>query len=547
MTRSQTRLLGLMLALPLLVLFSALLYMQGMARLEGSPRDLWSAIEFTAETLTTTGYGADASWSHPLMVVFVVTLQFIGVFFVFLIFPIYLVPFLEERFEERLPRKARPDLRNHVIVYRYGPAVEMLLDQLARQSMPILVVETDEPLVRSLVEREIPAVFSRGGDDVLRICNLEHGRALIANARDEENAAFILRARQLGFSGDVYALVEEPVHRRPMELAGANYVYTPRHILAAALAARASDRISPRISGIQQLGDRLQLRELRIHPGSELAGRRLVETGIGARTGVTVIGQWVGGRLLTQPHAETRLEPRSILIVVGSPEGLTRLATMVQGATPLRREGPFVVAGFGEVGQKVHQLLTDAGEEVRSIDRVAHPGVDQVGNVLDPSVLEQAGIDRAQAVVLALDSDDSTLFATVIARDLSAEVPLIARVNEASNVENIHRAGADFALSISQVSGQMLSHRLLGQESLTVDTQLRVLKVAGESLQGRHPSDLAIRQRTLCSVVAVERGKELLVEIDPGFEFEATDSIYVCGSDAGLRTFLEQYPAEPRG
>ena len=65
--------------------------------------------------------------------------------------------------------------------------------------------------------------------------------------------------------------------------------------------------------------------------------------------------------------------------------------------------------------------------------------------------------------MLALNSDDATLFATVIARDTVPDVPVIARVNHARNVENIHRAGADFALSICDVSGEMLSARLLGR------------------------------------------------------------------------------------
>ena len=104
------------------------------------------------------------------------------------------------------------------------------------------------------------------------------------------------------------------------------------------------------------------------------------------------------------------------------------------------------MAGFGEVGRKVHELLTDVGEEVRVIERQAVPGVDVVGDVLDTSVLRKAGIESARSLVLALDSDDATLFATVIARDLADDVSIIARVNHGRNVDNIHRAGADYAL-----------------------------------------------------------------------------------------------------
>ena len=84
----------------------------------------------------------------------------------------------------------------------------------------------------------------------LEKARLHRARALVANGTDDENAAIILAARQLGFAGDVVALVEEPYHRKPMMLAGATAVYTPRHILGAALAARA--RFDGRIRGRQR-------------------------------------------------------------------------------------------------------------------------------------------------------------------------------------------------------------------------------------------------------------------------------------------------------
>src|SRR4029077_9851030 len=110
-----------------------------------------------------------------------------------------------------------------------------------------------------------------------------------------------------------------------------------------------------------------------------------------------------------------------------------------------------------------------------------------VGDVLDARLLESAGVRHAQAVILALDTDSATLFAAVILKDLVPEVPIIARVNQAENVERIHRAGAWFALSISQVSGQMLAQKLLGQEPVAVDPQLKVLKVSPDGFAGKRP------------------------------------------------------------
>jgi len=87
MQRSTRRLVALAVGLLAFVIGSALLYQAGMAALEGKSRSFWDAIEWAAETLSTTGYGYDSHWSHPAMVVLVVAVQFVGVFLFFLIVP----------------------------------------------------------------------------------------------------------------------------------------------------------------------------------------------------------------------------------------------------------------------------------------------------------------------------------------------------------------------------------------------------------------------------------------------------------------------------
>jgi Trk K+ transport system NAD-binding subunit len=536
---TQRRLLVLLCAIAVLLIGSALLYQAGMQGLEGRPRDFWSSLMWAGETLTTTGYGHDEFWNHPAMVIFVLAVQFAGVFLVFLIVPIVLLPFLEERFEVRLPRKATR-VGDHIVIYRYGPAVETLLDQLEQKGVPYALVEEDESVARTLVERGRTVVYCPEETDPLPCVALDRARALVANGSDEENAGFLLSARQEGFTGEILAIAEDPFHRAPLALAGATAVYTPRHILAAALAAHASDRISPRISGVQQLGRKLQICEVRVHEDSPLAGQTLRDARIGERTGVTVIGQWVGGQLQSAPTANMRIEPRGILVAVGSEESVDRLENIAEGASRLPRTGPFVIAGLGEVGGKVYELLNDAGEPIIGLDRRERPGATLIGNVLDRDILLQANLPDARAFILALDTDDATLFATVIAKDMAPDVPVIARVSHARNVLRIHRAGADFALSLGHVSGQLLARRLLREEAVTIDVTLKVLKTSSAGLEGQHPAEMSIRERTGCSVVAVERGDEVVVEFAPDFRFVDSDQIYICGSNAAVRRFQER-------
>ncbi len=545
MKRSQKRLVVLILSLFAVLIIATLLYMLGMSQLEGKPRTFWRSLAWAAETLSTTGYGADEIWDHPLMVILVVLVQFLGVFLVFLIFPVYLLPFLEERFETRLPGDCN-DARDHVLIFRNGPAISSLIEELKVAGVTPIIIEEDEAEARRVQESGTRVVFGDLDGRVMQRVGLTNARALILNSSDHRNAAATITARQLGYTGNVLALVESPMHRQPTILAGATAAYTPRHVLGAALAARASRKVSPTVGGIQNLGHKLQVSEARINPGSALAGKTLAEARIGLETGVTVIGQWVGGRLIAPPASNMRLEPGGILILVGSIENTEKFSDICSGTTAFRHDGRYIIAGNGEVGRKVAELLHDAGEETCLISRDDEPGVDIVGNVLDPELLERAGVKDAQAVILALSEDATTLFATVILKDLAPHVPVIARVNGPENVERIHSAGADFALSISQVTGQILARKLLGKHSVSLDQSLKVSMVSSPELTGKHPADLRIRSRTGCSVVAVERGQELLVHLNREFRFEADDSVYICGSEEATREFSTVFPGAAR-
>ena len=139
------------------------------------------------------------------------------------------------------------------------------------------------------------------------------------------------------------------------------------------------------------------------------------------------------------------------------------------------------------------------------------------------------------------------LFSTVIVKDLAPDVPVIARVNRAENVERIYAAGADFALSISQVSGQLLAWRLLGKESVAVDPELRVIKVSTRGLENHHPKQNDLREKTGCTIVAVERGEDLLVEFGADFKFRSGDAVYVCGSAEATQKFYQHFRRNKTG
>ena len=193
-----------------------------------------------------------------------------------------------------------------------------------------------------------------------------------------------------------------------------------------------------------------------------------------------------------------------------------------------------LIAGFGEVGRKVHELLTDVGEGVRVIERVAGKGVDHRANRLDPEVLVAGGLKEARVVVLALNTDDATLFACVMIRDAAPDVPVIAHVNHSGNIQNIYRAGADYALSISDVSGDMLYTRLLGQRADARGASLDHRRVPVRAAGGRTLRDSGIREHG-CSAVALRRNGTLSTSLTAETVLQAGDQVYICGTIEAFR------------
>lgn len=515
--------------------------MLGMTYLEDAPRGFWSSLEWAAETITTTGYGSDAKWQHPLMNIFVILVEILGMSLVVLVFPVYVLPYMEERFQSRLPRSL-PEMAGCVLIHRYGPAVDSLVDELTRVGIPFVVLEQDEQLARSLQERGFRVVLGRLEEEAHLMDGVERSRALIANADDHSNAIFIMMARERGFDGPLLALAENPLYRPPMEKIGASAVFTPAHVLAAALAARASIRISPRQEGLHVLGGHVGLVEFRIHQDSTLANQRLGDLHMRERHGVTMIGQWIGGFFELAAGPDTRIQPGAILVAVGAHANLAKFERV---ATPIKTGGHIVVAGFGAVGSKVVEMLRDAGEKTIVIDSEPDEGVDVVGDVLSHDTLERARVREASSVVIALSNDSLGVFATAVVRDYAPQLPLVARVNRAPNVSRLYQAGADFSLSLGQISGQILAHHLLHQDALLLEDRLKFARVGAGLLVGAHPWRAEVREKTGAAVVAVERGEEVWVEFDAEFRVRETDVLFVCGTTESLDRYREEFQAFP--
>lgn len=445
-------------------------------------------------------------------------------------------PLIDERYDGKL-RHELPGVEDTVVIYGYGAEVASLMEELDGRGIATLVIEEDEALARRLHARGVSVVQASIAEGDLDLRPLVKARALVANGDDEYNATLALSARELGFDGPIVALIDNPNRRAPLQLAGATAAFTPTHVLAAAVAVRASAQIGPRITGVQPLGNLLEVVEVRIHDASPLAQKTLAESGIHTQTGVHIVGQWAQGMLTSAPASDEPLQPGTILIGAGSPDSIKRLSEI---ARPIKKEGRIVVAGYGDVGSKLVEMLTDAGEDVCVIDSREIPNVDVVGDVLDSSVLERAGLTDARVVILAGENDSATLLAATVVRDFAPDIPIIACAALEENVNRLQQGGADFALSISQVAGQLLAHHILGK-MVSQQAHIKLVKHPAAQLAGHHPFESSIDESRQCRIVAVERDGEIIMDISPTFVLSANDDIYVCGTVDALNRFYDSF------
>jgi Kef-type K+ transport system membrane component KefB/Trk K+ transport system NAD-binding subunit len=446
-------------------------------------------------------------------------------------------PLLEEDTGRELLRSL-PDVEGAVVIYGYGPEVASLLEELDSRGQHVVLIEEDEEIAERLISHGHDVVLASLDDQDFDLRPLATAKAVVANGEDENNALLAVSVRELGFDGTFVALIDSPSRRSPLLLAGANAAFTPSHVLAAAVAARASTKIGPWITGVQPLAHMLELAEIRVHSRSPLMNRTIEEAGIDPAKGVHIVGRWAKDHLEAPPAPDEPVKQGTILVAVGSPEGIQRLSEIVQPITP---EGTIVVVGHGDVGRNLVDMLRGVGEPVRVIDENDRPGVDIVSDELDTDALTRAEAASARVVILACDNDSASVLAATVARDFAPSVPIIACAYSVENVARLQKAGADYALALGQVSGQLLAHHILG-EMVSQQSRLKLLRVDGNRIKGRLPVAGKIRDRTGCSVIAVEQEGSVIMEIPGDFDLGQRDVLYLCGTAGDFERFHDLYP-----
>ena len=134
----------------------------------------------------------------------------------------------------------------------------------------------------------------------------------------------------------------------------------------------------------------------------------------------------------------------------------------------------------------------------------------------------------------------TNIFLAIYCRKLSATVHIISRVNHDWNLEAIHRAGADFALSHGSLAVQMLTAMVREHDLIVLGegTELFVERTPPR-LCGKPLADSEIRATTGLNVVAIREGDRLSPNPLPTHVLSEGSELVMIGSAAQRLDFLD--------
>jgi voltage-gated potassium channel len=207
-----------------------------------------------------------------------------------------------------------------------------------------------------------------------------------------------------------------------------------------------------------------------------------------------------------------------------------------------------IVVGFGRVGRAVVKGVVNERRQCIVIDReraldvsISEVGVvGLIGDASEESTLREAGIERAEAIVVAAHDDATNLVVVLTARALNPKLRIVARVNDPAWYDRICRAGAHQALSPYESYGIALAASALDasvvgvQDLPTLGLRAEEFTVlAGSPVVGLSLADLAVAHPDVLVVgIRREQGITRWHEI-PG-PINVDDVIVILGAPSAM-------------
>ena len=506
-----------------------------------------TGLYWTLTVMSTLGFG-DITFQSDLGRSFSMLVLVSGIVMLLILLPFtfirfFYAPWLEAQVRLRAPRRAAEDVRDHVIICRYDEIARGLILRLDETSLPYYVIESDPAKAAELHGDGVSVVAGApDANATYEALRAPDARLVLANLGDAANTNITLTVREVAPSLPVVALAEDIDSVDVLELSGASQVLPLKQQLGEQLASRVAVG-TPQAHRIGRFED-LVFAEFPIH-ATTLPGRTIRDTRLRALTGLNIVAVWERGRLLPA-GPDTVLSDHSVPVIVGTEEQLTELDALF--VIYPYNEDPVLVIGGGKVGCATARALRERGIAVTILDQGLSPDpqlaqvADRVvvGDAANLQVVTDAGIAKAPSVVLTTNDDATNIFLALYCRKLNPETHIVSRITQDWNLEAIHRAGANFALSHGALAVKSLISLVQGRE-LVVLGEGAELFVEGvpSTLAGARLGESGIGARTGLNVIAVRHAGVSKTNPSAGTELPQDAELVMLGTAEQRRQFVK--------
>ena len=505
---------------------------------------------WTMVTMSTLGYGEITfnEWPGKL---FSIGVMLFGMLSMLVILPFAFIrfayePWIEAQNEARTPRKLGIDMRDHVILTNFDAVSRALIHKLKQYNIAyVLLVRDKNEALRLHDEGFSVAVGELDDPEFYSNVRVEQCAMVVATGKDEANANIAFTVRELVDNRvRVVTLAKSEASVDILELAGSSNVIRLGELLGQFLARRtiANDAMAHVIGHF----DELLIAEAMVM-GTPLVGKTLSECNFREMTNTSVVGVWERGEY-KGASPDTKVNESTVLVLAGS-------KNMIQHYNEIfciyqKEESHIVILGGGRVGRATARALAKRGLKYKIVeelpDRIRNENYYVQGSAARIEILEKANIADASAVIVTTGNDDTNIYLTIYCRKLFPDVQIISRANRERNISTLHRAGADFVASYASMGANIIFNLLKHSDILMLAEGLNVFRIElPDDLEGKSLIESEIRERTGCSVIAIQReinGKDThIVHFSPSEVLKSDDELVLIGTIESEEIFLKTY------
>ena len=518
--------------------------------LEGQKHSWVTGFYWTIVVMSTLGFG-DITFTSDIGRVFSILVLLSGVILLLILLPFifikfFFAPWMEAQARSRAPRELPPGTRNHIIITNYDQVTSALIRKLISHKQDYVVVVDELQRALELYDSNIKVAVGNIDDpETYSNMQVQNAKLVVATNSDQMNTNITLTLRENYEHLPIVTTAESPHSVDILQLAGSSRVLQLYDLLGNSLAAWtiAGDCRSNIIGRYGQL----VIAQAPVM-GTPLIGKTIAESSIRESYGLTVVGIWERGKFVI-PKPDTVIGRTSVLVFAGTEDSVTSYDEVYSLYQIYKVAGdPVIIVGGGRVGQAIAARFQK--EEIpyliieKSRRRTEEDFRFVYGDAADIHTLEKAWFEKAPAALITSHDDTTNIYLTKYLRSLRPDMQILSRASEDRNVSTLHRAGADFVMSYASLGANTIFNFLMDEETLLLAEGLNFFHLqAPRSLIGKTLLQSGIREKTGCTVIAVQHKDSISVNPEPNLLISRDDEIILVGTYDTERSFRNEYPA----